>query len=341
MLTFDQARKDEANKILRDRQEVLREQMFGGSGIRTYQAMPEQGTRDAAALAEFTRRMTEYVDLELDRMDFPQTTYRKVFTLKTGISRGADAYVKYEVEANGKDDWIDEEGQTVPMISVGTIPTVRAMFPRGVGYRITTTEILRATQSRQPIDMEKPEESRRVVEEGLDRIYWLGDSALGVYGLLTHPNIPSDAATTGTWSSATAAEIRTDILTALNTTMLLTHMVEGQQWDLAVPNSQYLKLTQTEINTYTTETVAEWLIRKIPQLRAIISTQRLYQADDGDDIGFFIPIGARYGYGLQPGDIQTEGPHQVTMLGQDYLVTGKTGGFFTNKPLMFRGIEGI
>lgn len=341
MLTFDAERQREYRQVLADRNEVLREQMFGANGIRPMVAMPEQGTRDAAALAEFTRRMTEYVDNELDRMDYPETTYRQVFTLRTNIPRGADAYVKHEIEANGQDDWIDEEADNTPMLAVGTIPNTRPLLPRGMAYRITNTEVLRATQARMPIDMDKPTEARRIVEEGLDRVYWLGDAVTNIYGILTHPNIPSGAAVTGTWSSATAAQIEADILDVLNTRIGATQMVRGV-WDFALPNSQFLKITQTRLGDYHSETIASWLISRIPQLRQFVAADRLNGAGTaGADLGVLVPVGARFGYGLQPGDVQTEGPHQVSMHGNDYLVSAKTGGFFTTKPLMFEIVSGI
>jgi hypothetical protein len=315
--------------------------MFGANGIRPMDTMPLIGTRDATALAEFTRNMTEYIDNVLEMEDFPETTFRKVFSFKTDIPAGDDTYTKHEFSATGQAEWLDEYGHNIPMLKTGVAPTTRNLLPLGQGYRITRGEILRATQARMPISTEKPRVAREIVEEKLDRVFWLGDTAVGIYGLLTHPSIPAADATTGNWSSATAAQIRTDILTGLNARINAT-IDANTQYQIGVPLAQYLVLTQTELNTYTTETVADWLVRKIPQVTGFFATNRLKEASaDDDDYAVFVPQGAKWGYGLMSQDATSIGPHQGTLLGEDYLIEARVGGFFTLKPLKFALLEGI
>lgn len=341
MLTFDAQGHQDYVAGLRERNAVLLDQMFGANGIRPMEVMPAYGTRDASILAEFTTNMTEYIDNSLEMEDFPGLTFRRVFSFKTDIPAGDDTYTKYEFGVNGQAQWIDENGNNIPMLATGVAPTTRPLKPLGQGYRITRTELLRATQARIPVSLEKPRAARLLVEEKMDRVFWAGDTGVGIYGLLNHPSIPTADATTGTWSTATAAQIQTDILTVINARVNAT-LEPNVQYQIGLPIAQYQVITQKELNTYTTETVADWLVRKIPQVSGFFASNRLYQASgDSDDYAVFIPVGSQWGYGLMSQDAMSIGPHQSTILGEDYLIEARIGGFFTLKPLKFAIMEGV
>lgn len=340
MFTFDAEARRDLITTIDARQEELRDQMFGANGIRTFYVDPAAGTKDAAVVAQFTSQMTEYIDLELEKMDYPATTYREVFTLRTSIPEGADTYTKNEFEANGQADWIPEDPNKIPMLAVGVAPTSRVLKRCGEGYSITRDEILRATQARMPVDMDKPTEARRIVEEMLDRVYWLGDASVGIYGLLSHPNIPSNAAATGTWSTATAAQIEADILAVINRRVGV-HKIVNVRYRIGLPISQYLTITQKRMSDYISLTVAEWLVQRIPQVTGFFATDRLDGAGAASaDVGVFVPEGAQWGYGLHAKEPTTVGPER-RLLSDTYLIDAKTGGFFTLKPLMFELISGI
>lgn len=343
MLTFDaQGRRDYVT-ALESRNAELLDAMFGANGIRAYNdgEVPLQGTRDAVALAEFTRQMTEYVDNVLETEDFGENTFRKVFSFNTGMGAGSDVFTKHEFNATGKSNWIDENGNNIPMLATGVAPTSRNLLPLGQGYRITRSELLRATRSRRPVSMEKAQAARQIVEEALDRVFWAGDTSVGVFGILNHTGIPINDATTGGWATATAAQIEADILKMVNNRAAAT-LNTGWQYRIGLPISQYQVLTQKRMSTSYSQTLASWLVQEIPQIEGFFATDRLNgAAADGDDYGILIPKGSRWGYGLLSQDATSIGPLQTSLLGQDFLIEARVGGFFTLKPLAFEIIEGI
>lgn len=341
MLTFDAEEHKTYRGKLKGRNEALRDQMFGANGIRSINDGETLSTKDADALAQFTARNVEYVDNALEMEDFPGTTFRQVFTLKTDIDEGADVYTKEEYTSTGEADFVDEMGDTIPMLSTGIAPTSRPLKPVAQGYRITRSEILRATRARRPVSMEKAQSARQIVEEKLDRIFWNGSTANGIYGILNHPGIPIADATTGGWATATADQIKADILTMVNNRVAAT-LDTKWLFQLGLPLSQYQTLTQTEKSTSYDKTLAKWLIDNIPQLTGFFSTNRLSEAAaDDDDYGILVPQGVKWGYGLLPADVKSIGPKDTSFFGKDYAQFVKAGGFFTLKPLAFEIIEGI
>lgn len=119
-----------------------------------------------------------------------------------------DAVGMAKVIASNPDD--------LPRVDVRTIQRSGRVVPLGVSYGYTRKDIRNAQRSGSGLPTRKADVARAAMAQLERNLKVRGNAAYGVYGLLSHPNVPSVAPTTGNWAApATTAEQIVDDFMAL------------------------------------------------------------------------------------------------------------------------------
>lgn len=108
-----------------------------------------------------------------------------------------------EIIANGADDlslvdaFVSEESIKVHSL--------------GKAYRYTLQDLRRAAMSGNNLDARKAMAARLSVERRIDQLAATGNANAGIEGMLNNSNVPIATLPTGTWSTATSAQIIADL----------------------------------------------------------------------------------------------------------------------------------
>lgn len=129
------------------------------------------------------------------------------------------------------------------------------------GFKIEKQELRAARANGRTVDTEKAETGRRVISENENDLIFIGDSPLGVPGLVGATGIntydtPTDSDTDGTeWEYKTGEEIIADIREA----RARVNVYDGYEADtLILPGDQYQEL-EKPYNTYNAQTLMAYL----------------------------------------------------------------------------------
>ncbi len=93
-----------------------------------------------------------------------------------------------------------------------------SVIVRGIGdsYGYTQQDIRAALATGSNLPGRKADAARQAIARKENSLKIKGDLDYGMYGLINHPNIPTVAAPTGTWSTATGDQIVADVTALMN-----------------------------------------------------------------------------------------------------------------------------
>lgn len=112
---------------------------------------------------------------------------------------------------NGK-SWIGKDATAIAGLALDIGKTANPLTLWGMQIGWTIPELESAQKLGRPVDQQKFQGMQLKYQMDIDEMVYIGDSTLGLTGMLNHANMSNVTnATTGTWSSATADQILADI----------------------------------------------------------------------------------------------------------------------------------
>lgn len=197
---------------------------------------------------------------------------RQIVRVNTNYNRAARSleYKSYSRKGSAKIFAYGASAKDIPFVDEDASTTQKPVYDIATGIRYTFAE-LEANQARlglgpyMPLDMVRVETARRYIAEMENKIGFVGDTKIGLKGLLNHDGINvadvtqgatgADAAAKRLWANKAPKEILADIRTARTTAR-----AEGifNPDTLVLPPAQYDMLDQPYSDT-STMTVRQWL----------------------------------------------------------------------------------
>ncbi len=160
---------------------------------------------------------------------------RTFFPVRSTTSPGADSVVYRQYERFGEAQLISDFADDLPRVNVQGTRFENPIVSFGDAYELSIQDIRAAMFAGVPLDAEMVAAARRGIEQKMNSLALTGDTTVNVKGFLNHSSIPSGAATTGTWSTATPDQIYEDCLggiqairTATYRQMSPTHLLVDQ-----------------------------------------------------------------------------------------------------------------
>jgi hypothetical protein len=121
------------------------------------------------------------------------------------------------INPNGK-NWVGKDSNAIASISLDIGKTVNPLYLWAMELGWTVPELLSSQQIGRPVDMQKYDAMQDKYQMDIDEQVYIGDSSLGVYGLLnstaivTTGNVALNAAgTSRNWPDKTLQEVQTDV----------------------------------------------------------------------------------------------------------------------------------
>lgn len=226
---------------------------------------------DAAGSAFFSREL-EHIKKESYDVLYADLTYDKVFPVDSEANPGATHVTYHTYDHRGMAIVVNNYAKDLPRVDVDGEETTVPVKTIGAAFGYTIDEINASKMVGKKLDRRRAMAARRAIEEKFNAVTWLGDDEAKLYGVMTHPNIPTgNAPNPGagtTWASKTAAQIRDDINLMFRTVFTGTKTVERAD-TLCLPPSQYSLVMETEISNDSGLTIAQWFVKNSPYIRSI------------------------------------------------------------------------
>jgi hypothetical protein len=236
---------------------------------------------------------------------YPSFDYAGLVPVNTDGSMWDIGTLVYSGDMAGVAQYIGGKSFDIPNASVNLAQGITNFFLAGVGYELSLQEVNRASMMGVGIDGRKASASRAVAEKFIyDRVI-RGSTVKNFTGLVNNASVPTANAPTGTWGTATAAQILTDVNTALND--VFTNSGETATANaLLLPTTKFLFMNNTQLtntndslltfikknNSYTAITNQPLDIRPSRELATAgaSSTARMIAYEKSpDNMEFFLP----------------------------------------------------
>lgn len=267
--------------------------------------MPEVMFQDAQQAAGFVTPALYRTYATVFTTKYPSFDYAGLVPVNTDGDMWDIGTLVYSGDVAGAAEYLGGKTFDVPNASVNFSQGQSQFFLAGVGYELGLQEVNRAAKMSISLGDRKAAAARMVAEKFIyDRVI-SGSTEKNTKGLVNNASVPAANATTGSWGSATAAQMLADVNQALGD--VITNSGETAMPNaLLLPTSRFLTANNTQLsnvdgsvlrflkqnNSYTAITGQELDIRPSRELETAGAggTKRMVAYEKSpDNLEFFLP----------------------------------------------------
>lgn len=280
------------------------------------------------------------------RHEFPRRKWLNdgLIPIDMSLSDGATSWDAQSIEAVGQAALISDDASDVPMADIRGKSEVRPIHIYGIGYRYNRREMRTARlQGRFDISTERAVAAREGHDNKMDEVLFRGDSDVGTKGIINTPGILQETANTGTWNSATAAQIIEDFGLAFETIPNDTEGVEEAN-TVVMPIDLYGRLMRLPASLAgdANYTVMRWLRENYPQITRWEKDPRMSTGDlagTGKSVLMYDRSPSRI-RAMMPMRMRPTTPEQRG-LGWSVLFETMYGGLYIQRPKSVLNLSGV
>jgi len=282
------------------------------------------------------QRDLEAIDDTLYEPKEEELIVRTFLDIYDGIPEHAEVYKYDQFTRKGKAKRSTTGADDVPFVDNDKTRAEQQVISIESGFMIERQELRAARANGRNVDTEKAETARRITAEDENDLVFLGDSDLGIEGLVNAAGIntydvPTDSDSDGTeWTYKTGQEIINDIREA----RAKVNKQDGYEADtLVLPSEQYQELAKP-YNDYNSETIMSYLMEQ-GWFNRILEISYLEEADpDGaNDVGLVLdttPSNMQLGLAI---DFQRDEPYRHANGSYEVRTEERTCGLILRRPL--------
>lgn len=215
---------------------------------------------DSESSIAFMISQLAHVEAKLYETPYADIVFEQLVPISTDVPEWADTvnYRSYDGVTMGK--FIGASADDLPTVAMSAqIHTVQLGYS-GLLCEYSLDELRKSVALNMPIDQTQMKLAFRGAREHQQKVVLFGDEFRGMFGLLNHPNVTKTNSTVD-WNTAEADAILADVNKLL-----------GNIWKdsnqrympdtLLLDTARFLKISTTRLNTVTSETILEYLLKK-------------------------------------------------------------------------------
>lgn len=249
--------------------------------LRSMGVRKDDGRRaDAGETAVFARQL-QYVKTQTYDIRYPNLKARLFIPVDNSVPSGAESFVWRSYDWAGMASIIANFADDFPMVEVMGAEVIQGCKSIGDAYAYSIQDVRAATFGNTQLDVRRPQAARRAIENKIEQLAALGNSAAGLPGFLNNSNVPvltAGGAITGNWASATPAQILADLHYIANSIVNTTNGVHAPN-TMILPIALYNLIATTVVNNVTSETILTVFLKNSPYIRNV--DQWVYLATAG------------------------------------------------------------
>lgn len=222
-----------------------------------------------ASTGVFAEQLVRYTLQEVFRFQYAETKFAngELLDIDTGVSEGAKEYSYLELDGTGRAEIVADNATDIPLADISGRNNIRTIKTLAIGVTYSTQDVRTAQlQGRFDIATEKAQKAREGMDQLIDDLMRSGDAAAGLEGFTNHSGINVLQAPTGTWATATSAQIVEDFNLSANASLIETDGVESPN-SAVFPVDQWARISTKPFDSAGgTTTVLQYLKMAHPQI---------------------------------------------------------------------------
>lgn len=239
---------------------------------------------DASESVYFSQQLSQ-VKAQTYDIRYPNLKGRTFVPADNQVDPGAQTIVYHQYDQVGMAKIIASYADDLPRVDVRGKEFVAKVKSIGDAYGYSVQEIRAGARGAFPLQQRKAGVARRAIEEKIDSIIAVGDSANGLLGLVNQPNallftVPNGAGASPTWALKTSDEILADLTNVAAYVVTQTKEVEVPD-TIILPTTSYGLLTNRTIGYGSNTTIMQQFLATNPYIRNIESWAKLAGAGVG------------------------------------------------------------
>jgi len=238
---------------------------------------------DNAAL--YARHLVTATLQELFRFEYRKMKWAsgELISISTNIDAGAREVSWMEIGNTGTADIVADNANDIPTADVEGDLSINKAYTIATAIQYSTQDIRQSRmQGLFDIATEKAVAAREAHDRKLDELIRLGDVPRAITGIVDVSGSYHVTATTGTWTSATAAQINADFQTAWDTVYSGTSGVEEPN-TVVFPSTVWGRITSLQNSTASDATVLDFMKKSHPNITLWTVDAGLDTAGDSAD----------------------------------------------------------
>lgn len=235
---------------------------------------------DANETAVFSRQL-EFIEKRIFEVKYPTGHGIEMVPLLTNIDPGAAEYTYRAFDHAGRAERVANYAGNPPRVDIQGVEVTTRLHSYWDAYGYSVQDLRAAAMANLPIEERRATAARNVLMRKLDENIWLGDTAVGVYGLANSGLVDLVTVITGTWSSATGVQILADLQKLANASELASNG-EEQPDTIAMSITAYQICNTKYIDTTNfNKTVLQAFKEANPHIKKVAASFRLETANAG------------------------------------------------------------
>jgi hypothetical protein len=238
------------------------------------------GWREDAKYTAVLEKRLEYLKTKVYQVMYPQFKARQLIPVSNEADPGAETITYEQWDDFGMAQIIANYADDLPLVDALAEDYTTKVKGIGAAYQYSIQDLKRSVMSGANLPEKKARAARRFIEQKIEDIAALGESAYGLTGFANNANVALTTPTTGTWSGATAAQIIADLDKLVSAIVVLTKETYPPT-TIAMDVSLYNIIAHKRVSTTgdTSRTVLEDYIASSPYITEIVSWNKLATAD--------------------------------------------------------------
>ena len=223
---------------------------------------------DANETLAFARQL-EHFYAKVYEIKYPGLAGRELIPINTEVPTGALSHTYRMFDDVGEAAIVDSYANDVPMVDAYGKEYSEKIVPIANGFFISIQDLRSAAMLGIDIDTKKATTAQKIMERKLDKLIALGDTDTSMPGAAKNSNVTVfSTGITGTWASATAAQIVKDLELMSKAVFDQSKGVYGNPDEtpltIAMGTAQYSILAATRLDSFNQTTILEYAVQKIP-----------------------------------------------------------------------------
>lgn len=222
---------------------------------------------DAQQVAmSFLIRQASLIEPTVYAMRYQEIQYASLIPVDTSAPEWIQSVTYFSMDGVGKAEWFNGNAHDVPKVELTREKFETSVSMAAIGYGYTLEELGTAQLLGMNLSADKASLARRIAEEKIDAVAFVGDTAKGLSGLVnsstpTATTAPADGSGSATtFASKTPDQVLRDInaqITGMFTGTLGAEIVDT----ILLPYSVLLDLSTRRIDAVNQTTILEWVER--------------------------------------------------------------------------------
>ena len=245
------------------------------------------GLGDERMDAKFTAVLEDELEFIKSRtfdIQYPELKARMFIPVSNEVDPGAESITYRQWDEYGMAKIIANYADDLELVDALVEEFTSPVHSIGKAYQWSIQDMRRAAMSGSRLDQRRALAARRAIERAIEQIAAFGsigsDPSGGLEGFLNHSNVPLVPPVTGTWSTATSAQIVEDLNTLVSA--VVTNTKETQLPDtIIMDQASFALVSQKPIAVDNQTTVLRSFLANNPYIRNIDTWFLSENADAG------------------------------------------------------------